>query len=176
MKKILLLVVWFGVVLFTCSVFAGYTDSGGIKETSPKYDLMKGVANLNFSPKGYNYRTHSFKGKANQACPENRDTPGYKDLNMTMKWNDAWLSNKDHNGDGYLDRHYGFDSYAGSGAWIKIKIFKETWVYSVKIIAVTETDYLKEGIWYTIKGEKIGRIFRDALAVTEETLVDIKDN
>ena len=34
------------------------------------------------------------------------------------KWNDAWLSNKDCDGDGLLDRHYGLDSYRGSGAWL----------------------------------------------------------
>ena len=41
----------------------------------------------------------------------------YKDVNLLMKWNDAWLSNKDCGGDGLLDRHYGLASYIGSGAW-----------------------------------------------------------
>lgn len=35
-----------------------------------------------------------------------------------MKWNDAWLSNKDCNGDGLLDRHLGYLTYIGSGAWL----------------------------------------------------------
>ena len=35
-----------------------------------------------------------------------------------MKWNDAWLSDVDADGDGLLDRHLGFDSYIGSGAWL----------------------------------------------------------
>jgi hypothetical protein len=35
-----------------------------------------------------------------------------------MKWNDAWLANVDCDGDGLLDRHYGFGSYIGSGAWL----------------------------------------------------------
>jgi hypothetical protein len=35
-----------------------------------------------------------------------------------MKWNDAWLSNKDCDKNGKLDRHYGFSSYIGSGAWL----------------------------------------------------------
>jgi hypothetical protein len=34
-----------------------------------------------------------------------------------MKWNDAWLSNKDCDRNNLLDRHYGFEKYVGSGAW-----------------------------------------------------------
>jgi hypothetical protein len=29
----------------------------------------------------------------------------YRDINVVMKWNDAWLSNKDCDGDGSFDRH-----------------------------------------------------------------------
>ena len=41
----------------------------------------------------------------------------YCDVKLIMKWNDAWLSNKDCDGDDKLDRHYDYDSYIGSGAW-----------------------------------------------------------
>ena len=41
----------------------------------------------------------------------------YRDVFVEMKWNDAWISNKDCDGDGKLDRHFGFSTYIGSGAW-----------------------------------------------------------
>ena len=41
----------------------------------------------------------------------------YRSIKLVMKWNDAWLSNMDRDDDGMLDRHYGFSSYIGSGAW-----------------------------------------------------------
>jgi hypothetical protein len=64
---------------------------------------------------GYNYQAHLFNGRY---CDYDRVIGGdYCDVNLVMKWNDAWLSNKDCDGDGELDRHYGFDSYIGSGAW-----------------------------------------------------------
>ena len=37
---------------------------------------------------------------------------------QSTKTTKKWLSNKDCDGDGLLDRHYGYDSYIGSGAWI----------------------------------------------------------
>jgi hypothetical protein len=42
----------------------------------------------------------------------------YREVTLIMKWNDAWLSNMDRDVDGSLDRHYGFGSYDGSGAWL----------------------------------------------------------
>jgi len=66
---------------------------------------------------GYNYQAHMFNG---MYCDSYRDADWcqpYKDVKLMMKWNDAWLSNKDCDGDGLLDRHYGYDSYIGSGAW-----------------------------------------------------------
>jgi len=67
---------------------------------------------------GYNYQGHMFNG---YYCDSYRDAAWcqpYKDVKLMMKWNDAWLSNKDCDGDGKLDRHYGYDSYIGSGAWL----------------------------------------------------------
>lgn len=67
---------------------------------------------------GYNYQAMIFNGFY---CDSYRDADwcqDYSDVELSMKWNDAWLSNQDCDGDGLLDRHYGFDSYIGSGAWI----------------------------------------------------------
>jgi hypothetical protein len=41
----------------------------------------------------------------------------YRNDCLLMKWNDAWLSNEDKDLDGMLDRHWGYASYIGSGAW-----------------------------------------------------------
>lgn len=67
---------------------------------------------------GYNYQANMFNGKY---CDSYRDAAWcqpYKDDNLMMKWNNAWLSNQDCNGDGLLDRHFGYPSYIGSGAWL----------------------------------------------------------
>jgi len=67
---------------------------------------------------GYNYQAHMFNG---MYCDSYRDAAWcqpYKDDYLMMKWNDAWLSNKDCSGDGLLDRHYGSAAYEGSGAWV----------------------------------------------------------
>jgi hypothetical protein len=92
-----------------------------------------------YDPYGYNYQAHMFKGSYANAylggygyppytgddeayLAENSDAEGtwvwpYRNVELLMKWNDAWLANTDCNGDGTLDRHYGQDSYIGSGAW-----------------------------------------------------------
>lgn len=67
---------------------------------------------------GYNYQAHMFNG---YYCDSYRDADWcqpWKDVGLIMKWNDAWLSNKDCDGDDLLDRHCGFGSYIGSGAWL----------------------------------------------------------
>lgn len=84
-----------------------------------------------------------------------------------MKWNDAWISNKDCDGDGLLDRHFGFPSYRGSGAWltnhqsgIYIDEFGNEckWNYFTKIVAVPLDAELIDGVWYSSKGVEIGPV------------------
>lgn len=75
---------------------------------------------------GYNYQAHMFNGMWCDYHPNYR--PGgawhewcmenYGDVELMMKWNDAWLSNKDCDEDMLLDRHFGYVSYIGSGAWL----------------------------------------------------------
>ena len=94
-----------------------------------------------------------------------------------MKWNDAWLSNKDCDGDGLLDRHYGFDSYIGSGAWITNHqrgsyIDDEgnncNWTYFVKIVAAPEDATIVEGNWVNADGTVIGPVIWGAFAIIQE--------
>jgi hypothetical protein len=92
-------------------------------------------------PYGYNYQAHSFNGSyfnayanrygfppydgddaaylaANPSAAANWAWP-YRAVDVAMKWNDAWLSNQDCNGDGKLDRpDDSGGTYVGSGAWL----------------------------------------------------------
>ena len=124
---------------------------------------------------GYNYQARMFKGRY---CDYDRVIGGgYCDVNLIMKWNDAWLSNKDCNGDSLLDRHYGFDSYIGSGAWLTNHQSGEyegengencKWTYFVKIVAVPADASLEAGIWYAADGTEIGPVIWGAFAVIQQ--------
>ena len=76
------------------------------------------VIEVGYDDWGYNYQARLFNG---YYCDSYRDAAWcqeWKDVKLSMKWNDAWLSNQDCDGDFALDRHYGFPSYIGSGAWL----------------------------------------------------------
>lgn len=95
-------------------------------------------------------------------CWDSRDTQ------LLMKWNDAWLSNEDCEEDGKLDRHYGHDSYKGSGAWLTNQMMggqgKDKWTYFTKIAAVPEDAYEEDGTWYTAEGSEIGPVMWGSFA------------
>jgi len=125
---------------------------------------------------GYNYQAHLFNGFY---CDSYRDAAWcqpYKDVKLKMKWNDAWLSNKDCDGDGLLDRYYGNDSYIGSGAWLTNHQSGEyeegditcKWNYFVKIVAAPADAYATDGIWYTANGVKIGSVIWGAFAIIQQ--------
>jgi hypothetical protein len=116
---------------------------------------------------GYNYQAHLFNGMYCDAYRDAAWCQEYKDVELTMKWNDAWLSNQDCDGDGQLDRHYGYDTYIGSGAWItnhQTGTYADSekpnkkcrWTYFVKIVAAPADAYKEAGTWYTADGEEIG--------------------
>ena len=115
----------------------------------------------------YNYQARLFNGLY---CDSYRDAAWcqpYKDVKLSMKWNDAWISNKDCDGDGLLDRHLGFDTYIGSGAWLTNHFVGEyegsdgqtcKWTYFVKIVAAPEGAYELGGYWYAADGALIGPV------------------
>ena len=130
---------------------------------------------------GYNYQAHMFNGYYCDAYRDAAWCQPYKDIRLIMKWNDAWLSNKDCDGDGYLDRHYGFDSYIGSGAWLTNHQSgtyidndgKECqWIYFVKIVAVPADAYEEDGTWYTAEGEEIGPVIWGQFAIVQQVSND----
>ena len=122
-----------------------------------------------YDPYGYNYQAHMFSGyyanvylgrdgfppyegddeaylAANPGAASKWYWP-YRQVKLVMKWNDAWLSNRDCDGDGLLDRHHGHDSYIGSGAWETNHQWgtyvgddgkEHQWEYFVKIVALDE--------------------------------------
>lgn len=184
--------------------FSGCTKiTDGVLTYSEGHYLAGQLIKPGFDMYGYNYQAHLFNGYfANVYLggdgfpPYEGDTetylaenPGaaskwywpYRDVILNMKWNDAWLSNKDCDGDGKLDRHYGFASYIGSGAWETNHQFgtytnddgKEChWTYFTKIIAVPEDAYLKEGIWYAADGTEIGPVIWSQFATIQDVYND----
>lgn len=129
---------------------------------------------------GYNYQARIFNSKY---CDFNRNATDCPYINddLEMKWNDAWMSNKDCNYDGKLDRHYGYPSYIGSGAWLtnhQKGVYTDTngkkqrWTYFVKIVAVP-TDAKKVGAtWFTADDMEIGPVTWGEFATIQEVYND----
>ena len=130
-------------------------------------DSSGDVIAVGFDGWGYNYQAHLFNGFYCDAYRDADWCQPYADISLVMKWNDAWLSNKDCDGDGLLDRHLGFGSYIGSGAWLTNHQSGEyfdgegnlcKWNYFVKIVAVPSDAYEENGVWYTAEGEEMGAV------------------
>ena len=176
------------VLVFSSSVIAG---KGGVKGsnkdgcttiqdgtllTSDGFVIFPG-----YDQWGYNYQAHMFNGGY---CDSYRDAAWcqvWKDVELLMKWNDAWLSNKDCDGDSLLDRHYGFSSYIGSGAWLTNHMSGTyldgdgnecKWVYFVKIVAVPADANKVAGIWYAADGAEIGPDIWGTFAIVQSIYND----
>ena len=98
-----------------------------------------------------------------------------------MKWNDAWLSKQDCDGDFKLDRHYGYPSYIGSGAWLTNHMWGTyvdgggktcKWDYFVKIIAAPADGILSGGKWFNADGSEIGPVIWGEFAIIQEIVND----
>ncbi len=119
---------------------------------------------------GYNYQAHMYNGDY-----------GYPEWKLVMKWNEAWLSNKDCDGDLLLDRHLGYDAYRGSGAWLT-----NHWMTTyddvngnmceyddfIKIIAAPLDATLTDGIWYNVDGTEIGPMIWGEFAIIQSIIND----
>jgi len=149
---------WFVALLIlgvtTCALLLFAT--GGVAKKTTCVSIQDGtlfastgeLITLGYDEFGYNYQAHMFNGRY---CDYDRVSGGAScDVTLVMKWNDAWLSNKDCDGDGKLDRHNGFDSYIGSGAWetnhqsgayVGDDGKEHKWTYFVKIVAKPTADY-----------------------------------
>ncbi len=147
-----------------------------------------------YDPFGYNYQAHMFKGSyanaylgrdglppyegdADSYLAENLDAADhwvwpYRDIELTMKWNDAWLSNKDCDENEVLDRHYPYNSPVGSGAWLTnhqsgiVDGKKRT--YFVKIVAAPLDATTSGESWYAADDTEIGPVIWGSYAIIQE--------
>jgi hypothetical protein len=135
------------------------------------------IITTGFDKWGYNYQAHMFSGGYCDSYRNASWCQPYKEDQLLMKWNDAWLSNQDCDGDGLLDRHSGFPSYIGSGAWLtnhQSGVYVDDngneckWTYFCKIVAVPSNAVKTNGIWYSAEGKEIGPAIWDEFAITEE--------
>ncbi len=126
---------------------------------------------------GYNYQAHMFNGGYCDAYRNALWCQPWADVGLMMKWNDAWLSNKDCDGDGLLDRHYGFPTYVGSSAWLtnhQWGTYEDVnggtcnWNYFVKIVAAPADAYKDGGYWYAADGTEIGLVIWGEFAIIQQ--------
>ncbi len=105
-------------LLITGPVFAAKPTVNSCTTIQSKtlVDSAGSTISLGYDQWGYNYQANMFNGwYDNFSRPAIPVTSGDS---LMMKWNDAWLSNKDCDGDTTLDRHFGYSTYIGSGAWL----------------------------------------------------------
>jgi hypothetical protein len=171
--------------LFVCLVLLAPALSSGQTCTTIQSGLLTtqsgATIEVGFSDWGHNYQAHIFNGMYCDSY-ENADwCQPYADIELEMKWNDAWLSNQDCDGDGLLDRHFGFASYRGSGAWLTnhqkgtyldTKGKKQRWSYFSKIVAAPADATLVNGIWYAADGTEIGHEIWGEFAIIQQVYND----
>ena len=171
-KRVLFLLVLAMLMVFTGAVLADKSDEKPDKCTTiPSGELTASdgsVIETGFADNGYNYQAHLFNGNWDGDF-------------LVMKWNDAWLSNKDCNDDSKLDLHYGFDSYIGSGAWCTNHWVGEyegengevcKWTESVKIIAAPADATIVDGNWINAGGVEIGPVLWGSFAIIQDVYND----
>ena len=175
MKKILLFVLILAAgLMISATALAG--QGCATIQSGMLYASDGSLIETGFDQWGYNYQGHLFNGGY---CDSYRDAAWcqeYKDIDLMMKWNDAWLSNKDCDYDGLLDRHFGYDTYIGSGAWLtnhqsgKVEVNGKlrTWTYFVKIVAAPADAYKEGGYWLNAGGEVIGPEIWGAFAIIQQ--------
>jgi hypothetical protein len=207
MKKLFVAMITLGFVISISSLAKAEEECISIQDGEIVYSaghyLEGQPIPTGFDAYGYNYQAHLFSGSyanvylggagfppyegdddaylAENPLAENHWAWPYREYDLGMKWNDAWLSNKDCDGDGKLDRHYGYDSYIGSGAWetnhTSTKYLNDngkkcSYGDFVKIIAVPGDANKINTIWYNADGVEIGSDIWGQFAITQEVVND----
>lgn len=168
MKKVFVSVI---AVLFL-SFFVSQSAKAGcaVIKDGTILDSAGNVVKIGYDQFGYNYQAHHFNGTYDSSDRVLDGTywgtvADYVDDKLMMKWNNAWLSNRDCDGDNKLDRHFGHPSYIGSGAWLTNNVEGDYYgidgnvchyTYFVKIVAVPSDAVLVAGIWHGADGVEIG--------------------
>jgi len=186
MNRILLLIFFIVVVIGLGFVLAKNAPSSLMTAKMPKCTTIQSgtlqasdgsIIETGYDQWGYNYQARMFNGKYCDAYRDAAWCQEYKDVDLAMKWNDAWLDNKDCDGDGLLDRYFGYDSYIGSGAWLtnhQSGSYVGTegqeckWSYFVKIVAAPSNADSSGGVWYTADGEEIGPAIWGSFAIVQQ--------
>ena len=172
--------------------------------TYPPYHYLAGQPlKVGYDIFGYNYQAHTFNGYlpnvyiGDYGLPpydgndeaylvenpgaENRWFWPYRQIQLNMKWNNAYLSNNDCDGDGSLDRFYENNHPLGSGAWLtnhQVGSYigddgkEHQWESFVKIVAAPSDAYNEDGVWYEADGTEIGPDFQQDFAVIQSVLND----
>jgi hypothetical protein len=178
------------------------TIQNGMLTYSAGHYLADKPLTVGYDAYGYNYQAHMFSGSYANAYlgrdgfpPYDGDTDGYlaanpgadskwywpyRDNELVMKWNDAWLSNVDCDGDGLLDRHSPSSSYIGSGAWetnhqkgsYDMDGRSCKWEYFVKIVAAPADATQSGGFWYASNETEIGSVIWNEFATIQEVYND----
>ena len=152
------------------------TISSGKLLTSQGFPIKPG-----YDKWGYNYQAQIFNGTYCNAYQNAAWCQAYAADGLSMKWNDAWLSKQDCDGDFKLDRHYGYPSYIGSGAWLTNHMWGTyvdgggktcKWDYFVKIIAAPADGKLSGGKWFNADGSEIGPVIWGEFAIIQEIVND----
>jgi len=104
-----------------------------------------------------------------------------RDVHLIIKWNDAWFSNMDRDGDNLLDGWYlGLDRI-GTGAWQTNHMWgiyvgddgkEHKWTYFEKLVAVPSDAVKIDNIWYTADGIEMGPDFIGAFALVQKVYND----
>ena len=171
--------------MFACLVFLVPSSSSGQSCTTIQSGLIATTTGdpiaVGFDDWGYNYQARMFNG---MYCDSYRNADWcqpYADVELEMKWNDAWISNQDCDADALLDVHFGFASYIGSGAWLTnhqkgtyldSKGRKQRWSYFVKFVAAPADATLVSGVWYAADGTEIGPAIWSEFAIIQEVYND----
>lgn len=139
------------------------------------------VLQIGYDDWGYNYEAHMFNGDyVDNTRGKGVEGVAPGEIDLMMKWNEAWMSNKDCDGDGKLDRHLTTPTYIGSGAWLtnhqsgKVEVTGKMrkWTYFIKIIAVPADATKTDGTWYTAGGTEIGPDIWGQFAIVQEVSND----
>ena len=177
MKKLLMIVLALGLTIGLSNM--GFAECTTIQDGT----LLTAdgrVISTGYDEWGYNYGAHMFNGGYCDAYRDDTWCQEWADDDLIMKWNDAWLSNKDCDGDLKLDRHYGYDSYIGSGAWLtnhqsgKVEVNGKLrkWTYFCKIVAVPSDATVTDDYWYTVDGIQIGPVIWGSFAIIQQVSND----
>lgn len=179
MKKLIFAVLLMLPMLFVAAEMhpaeAAKPDSCTTIQSGELLDSVNNPIEIGYDMWGYNYQAHMYNGEYCDYARTNVPC-AYEGTNLSMKWNDAWLSNNSCDADMKLDRHYDLPSYIGSGAWLTNHMSGEYemegemcyWDYFVKIEAAPVDAYVNAGMYYTEDDVEIGPAIWGEFVITQE--------